>query len=313
MIETMPHRCSVGEYRIPGHGAAFGDQNVENFIRFGHFRRGRVQKVADSELHLRHPNRRQLAESCYLGLLRLRIRCGSLWSPISGVSGRTPYGSWPLNSGLAHRRTMGGHVPNDDEVHAGDGVTQSCRARNATRATIWLGNRCPRHGCYVYFSLVGARFSLEQQLGTSAPGSLFDLDTSALPALTLFAIEEPENHLAPHYLSRILALLTRLAKNAKAQVLLSSQSPSVLGRVDPERVRHLQMNAQIGSPTSTISRFTDHCKRRPPRCGHRASGRKTSGCRTRRRSLMSSWAAWNHVLFPIRGSSLRVCFITHPN
>jgi putative ATP-dependent endonuclease of the OLD family len=94
---------------------------------------------------------------------------------------------------------------------------------------------------------VGARFNLEQQIGIDATVSLFDLDTSKLPALTLFAIEEPENHLAPHYLSRILALLTRLAKNAKAQVLLSSQSPSVLGRVDPERVRHLQMNAQIGS------------------------------------------------------------------
>lgn len=98
-----------------------------------------------------------------------------------------------------------------------------------------------------YLSLVGARFNLEQQIGTGVPASLFDLDTSKLPALTLFAIEEPENHLAPHYLSRILALLTRLAKNAKAQVLLSSQSPSVLGRVDPERVRHLQMNTQIGS------------------------------------------------------------------
>lgn len=98
-----------------------------------------------------------------------------------------------------------------------------------------------------YLSLVGARFNLEQQIGPSAPASLFDIDASKLPALTLFAIEEPENHLAPHYLSRILALLTRLAKNPKAQVLLSSQSLSVLGRVDPERVRHLQMNTQIGS------------------------------------------------------------------
>jgi predicted ATP-dependent endonuclease of OLD family len=98
-----------------------------------------------------------------------------------------------------------------------------------------------------YFSLVGARFNLEQQLGTGQPASLFDLDASALPALTMFAIEEPENHLAPHYLSRILALLTRLSKNARAQVLLSSQSPSVLGRVDPERIRHLQIDPNTAS------------------------------------------------------------------
>jgi putative ATP-dependent endonuclease of OLD family len=96
-----------------------------------------------------------------------------------------------------------------------------------------------------YFSLVGARFSLEQQAGKNA--NLFDLDVSRLPALTLFAIEEPENHLAPHYLSRILALLTKLSDNTKAQVILSSQSPSVLGRIDPGRVRHFQLAANTSS------------------------------------------------------------------
>jgi putative ATP-dependent endonuclease of OLD family len=97
-----------------------------------------------------------------------------------------------------------------------------------------------------YFSLVGARFELEQNLGNDSDPPLFDLDTAGLPVLTIFAIEEPENHLAPHYLSRILALLTRLAGNSKAQVVLTSQSPSVLGRVEPERVRHLQLNTSTG-------------------------------------------------------------------
>lgn len=97
-----------------------------------------------------------------------------------------------------------------------------------------------------YFSLVGARFELEQQLAAGTPPILFNLDSAGLPLLTIFAIEEPENHLAPQYLSRILALLTRLASNRKAQILLTSQSPSVLGRVEPERVRHLQRNEVTG-------------------------------------------------------------------
>ncbi len=97
-----------------------------------------------------------------------------------------------------------------------------------------------------YFSLVGARFELEQQLATSAQPALFDLEAAGLPILTLFAIEEPENHLAPQYLSRILALLTRLARNSRAQVVITSQSPSVLGRVEPEQVRHFQLNAANG-------------------------------------------------------------------
>jgi hypothetical protein len=97
-----------------------------------------------------------------------------------------------------------------------------------------------------YFALVGARFDLEQRLVGGAAPTMFNLDMAGLPVLTLFAIEEPENHLAPHYLSRILALLSRLATNSNAQVLLTSQSPSVLGRVEPENVRHLQMNAANG-------------------------------------------------------------------
>lgn len=106
-----------------------------------------------------------------------------------------------------------------------------------------------------YFSLVGARFELEQQLTNNATTPpLFDLEAAGLPILTIFAIEEPENHLAPQYLSRILALLTRLSTNQKAQVILTSQSPSVLGRVDPERVRHLQLGSGNGS--SSVRRLT---------------------------------------------------------
>jgi putative ATP-dependent endonuclease of OLD family len=104
-----------------------------------------------------------------------------------------------------------------------------------------------------YFSLVGARFELEQQLSSNGAPQLFDLDAAGLPLLTLFAIEEPENHLAPQYLSRILALLSRLSKNQKAQVILTSQSSSVLGRVDPQRVRHLQLNMATGN--SSICRI----------------------------------------------------------
>jgi predicted ATP-dependent endonuclease of OLD family len=100
-----------------------------------------------------------------------------------------------------------------------------------------------------YFSLVGARFELEQQLSAGILPELFDLDTAGLPVLTIFAIEEPENHLAPQYLSRILALLTHVASNRKAEVILTSQSPSVLGRVEPERVRHLQLDTTTGYST----------------------------------------------------------------
>lgn len=93
-----------------------------------------------------------------------------------------------------------------------------------------------------YFALVGARFELERQIAVAAGAQMFNMDVAGLPVLTLFAIEEPENHLAPHYLSRILALLQQITASGNAQVLLTSQSPSVLGRVEPEHVRHLQID-----------------------------------------------------------------------
>ena len=75
----------------------------------------------------------------------------------------------------------------------------------------------------------------------------FNLDQLSIPALTIFEIEEPENHLAPHYLARIIAMLRSLTITGQVQALFSSHSPSVLGRVSPEEVRYLRLD----KPTRT--------------------------------------------------------------
>lgn len=58
--------------------------------------------------------------------------------------------------------------------------------------------------------------------------------------LTIFAIEEPENHLAPHYLGRIVARLTEVLEHGGAQAVLASHAPAVLARIEPRNVRHLR-------------------------------------------------------------------------
>lgn len=92
-----------------------------------------------------------------------------------------------------------------------------------------------------YLTIVAAAFDVEQDLLKEGGGDLFDADAVAPPDLTIFAIEEPENHLAPHYLARIITSLQSIAAHGRGQVLLSSHAPSILRRIDPENLRHVRL------------------------------------------------------------------------
>lgn len=59
-----------------------------------------------------------------------------------------------------------------------------------------------------------------------------------LPTLTFFAVEEPENHLSPHYLGKVVVELRNISKDSNSQVILSSHSPSIMRRIEPVEVRY---------------------------------------------------------------------------
>jgi putative ATP-dependent endonuclease of the OLD family len=92
-----------------------------------------------------------------------------------------------------------------------------------------------------YFALAGAVFDLERDVVAGKVEGFRD-DTLSIPALTLFAFEEPENHLSPYYLARILQQIQSMVKGGAGQALISSHSPSVLSRVPPENVRYCRRN-----------------------------------------------------------------------
>lgn len=100
-----------------------------------------------------------------------------------------------------------------------------------------------------YFSLLIASYRIEQEAAANEEDgddaeeeSAFVKDALEPPYLTVFAVEEPENHLAAHYLGRVLGMLTEVSNDHAAQVILTSHSPSILGRVDPKHVRHLRLD-----------------------------------------------------------------------
>ena len=94
-----------------------------------------------------------------------------------------------------------------------------------------------------YFALAAAVFDLERDaVADKIKG--FRPDELRIPALSLFGIEEPENHLSPYYLSRIVAQVRDIVENGAAEAIITSHSPSVLSRVEPTEVRYCRCDAE---------------------------------------------------------------------
>jgi len=89
---------------------------------------------------------------------------------------------------------------------------------------------------------IASKERLESQKGDQEPKLLktFIPDFES-PALTILAVEEPENHIAPHLLGRIMDNLHRVSAQPNAQVVVTSHTPAIVKRVDPESIRHLRI------------------------------------------------------------------------
>ncbi len=88
-----------------------------------------------------------------------------------------------------------------------------------------------------YFALAAAVFDMERQVVTGTVDG-FQKDQLHIPALSIFALEEPENHLSPYFLARILRQVRSLTADGGAQALVTSHSPAVLSRIEPREVRY---------------------------------------------------------------------------
>lgn len=93
----------------------------------------------------------------------------------------------------------------------------------------------------LHLAMTASVMDVEQSLGDLFNGE-FNADLVPVPALTVIAVEEPENCLAPFYLSRIISQVQELASRPNAQALVSSHSASILGRTDPEDIRHFRLD-----------------------------------------------------------------------
>lgn len=102
-----------------------------------------------------------------------------------------------------------------------------------------------------YFSLIGALFEIENKLLNKED---LQIDEDKLdPAIyNIFAIEEPENHLSPHYLGRIMKVFRTISNSHRAQVLLTSHTPTIIKRIEPEEIRHIRLDSRKSIVSSII-------------------------------------------------------------
>jgi putative ATP-dependent endonuclease of OLD family len=103
-----------------------------------------------------------------------------------------------------------------------------------------------------YFALAAAVFDLERKVVAGTVEGFRD-DSLRIPALTIFALEEPENHLSPYFLARIIRQVRSLTDAVGAQAIVTSHSPAVLSRVDPREVRYCRCDPR--TRVSTVKKI----------------------------------------------------------
>ncbi|MGE3241681.1 MAG: ATP-dependent endonuclease, partial [Pirellulales bacterium] len=92
-----------------------------------------------------------------------------------------------------------------------------------------------------YLSIVAALFDVQEKVGESnEEDEPISRDQLNPPLLNILAVEEPENHIAPHFLGRIMGVLRQISNADRGQSIITSHSPSILARALPEEVRHLR-------------------------------------------------------------------------
>lgn len=119
----------------------------------------------------------------------------------------------------------------------------------------------------VYFALTKALFDIDKNTRNavySGNTANFDPDIMRLPIFSLIALEEPENLLSPHYLGRIIGLINDYGKSELCQAIISSHSASIVGRIEPEQIRHFRLDhksqSTIIAPLDLPSRSDDRTK-----------------------------------------------------
>jgi putative ATP-dependent endonuclease of the OLD family len=100
-----------------------------------------------------------------------------------------------------------------------------------------------------YLTLVCSLLDIEEKLAATEDEETIGVTR---PLLTVLAIEEPENHIAPQLLGRVIKILKTIADKENSQVLLSSHTPAIVKRLDPECILHFRITDEYETEVNQI-------------------------------------------------------------
>lgn len=100
-----------------------------------------------------------------------------------------------------------------------------------------------------YLTLVCSLLDIEEKLAEEEVNETIGISR---PLLTVLAIEEPENHIAPQLLGRVIKILKTIADKKNSQVLLSSHTPAIIKRLAPECILHLRITENYETEVNQI-------------------------------------------------------------
>ncbi|MCI8409109.1 MAG: AAA family ATPase [Lachnospiraceae bacterium] len=106
-----------------------------------------------------------------------------------------------------------------------------------------------------YISMVDSILDVENTIRKEIEDNPDNLSFSRIPPiLTIIAVEEPENHISPHLIGKLIENLKNTAIRSNAQTILTSHSPAIIKRVEPECIRYFRMN--VATESTEVRKIT---------------------------------------------------------
>ena len=100
-------------------------------------------------------------------------------------------------------------------------------------------------------SILDVESKIQQEIDTDPKHISFNHKP---PILTIIALEEPENHIAPHLIGQLTTNLKKIASKSNAQTVFTSHSTAIIKRFDPEKLRYFRLN--VDDCTTSVRSIT---------------------------------------------------------